>query len=624
MENRDDISSSSSSLNYDGISTLGTKSLKHTSINQAEEFIKDLNKLDNLIGFKQLIGDFEIEIPEEILIETLKLLSDASSFEFYSEITMIRLEAHLRTWMLYKHLNDFVDIHYKMINGLKKGAGNNFKSKGKYKEIFDDDIYIHFQNYNINFLLIHLRDTLLSMSDDETRMDEILRRIKEFFLKFIHISPNDISAKSKDISGTLNIAEILPDLTQVFNYKFPITYWHPTWRELLSIHYLLENLNKFGDYSKLRFYNEIYLFELFWQYIFNLNINQKINQEILHSKKEILEFMNLWMKKEPLAPPNSFLFGILDLVQHLSQRATQIVSLALCYCFGLELLQNSKCNYICFKSLELLFSLSQQKPELLEEIVQDDINKYKESLSTTSRQILEKIIHDVTRKLQFKLKLDQSKELTCPITKQITGDFLILTCGHSISRDAINKWKEVVTIEKRLFVCPFCKNKIELDSTYSLPKNNILDLYKKLEQEDSVCFDKLSEERQIFPNEIYTVEDDLFLKFNQYKTLQKSKFSKLFAQIFQKFQKIQPKFMSTAFIKAAKAEKQKDYSEVVMLLTQVLQLYPKSYSNRCRRAFAFYRLKMYSKAKDDLDTAIQVKPLSYCQDHIISIVDQLA
>ncbi|CAG8726065.1 12754_t:CDS:2, partial [Gigaspora rosea] len=545
MESRDDISSSSSSLNYDEISTLGTKSRKLTYIDQTEEFIKDLNKLDNLIGFKQLVGDFEIELPEEILIKTLKLLSDASSFEFYSEITMIRLEAHLRTWMLtlervyysdivlrleireqlYKHLNDFVDIHYKMINALKNGAGNNF-----------------------------------NMSDNETRMDEILRRIKDFFLKFIHISSNDIGAISKDISGTLIIAEILPDLTQVFNYKFPITYWYPTWRELLSIHYLLENLTKFGDYSKLRFYNEIYLFELFWQYIFNLNINQKTHQEILHSKKEILEFMNLWMKKEPLAPPNSLLFGILDLVQHLSQKATQIVSLALCYCFGLELLQNSKCNYICFKSLELLFSLSQQKPELFEEVIQDDINKYKESLSTTSRQILEKIIHDVTRKLQFKLKLDQSK-LTCPITKQITGDFLILTCGHSISRDAINKWKEVVTIEKRLFVCPFCKNKIDLYSTYSLPKNNILDLYKKLEQEDSVCFDKLSEERQIFPNEIYTVEDDLFLKFNQYKTFQKSKFSKLFAQIFQKFQKIQPKIMLSAFIKAAKAEKQKDYPE---------------------------------------------------------------
>ncbi|RIB09321.1 hypothetical protein C2G38_278215 [Gigaspora rosea] len=554
---------------------------------------------------------------------------------------MIRLEAHLRTWMLtlervyysdivlrleireqlYKHLNDFVDIHYKMINALKNGAGNNFKSKGKYKEIFDDDnIYIYFQNYNINFLLIHLRDTLRSMSDNETRMDEILRRIKDFFLKFIHISSNDIGAISKDISGTLIIAEILPDLTQVFNYKFPITYWYPTWRELLSIHYLLENLTKFGDYSKLRFYNEIYLFELFWQYIFNLNINQKTHQEILHSKKEILEFMNLWMKKEPLAPPNSLLFGILDLVQHLSQKATQIVSLALCYCFGLELLQNSKCNYICFKSLELLFSLSQQKPELFEEVIQDDINKYKESLSTTSRQILEKIIHDVTRKLQFKLKLDQSstksikkvseiksnrklilniiaEELTCPITKQITGDFLILTCGHSISRDAINKWKEVVTIEKRLFVCPFCKNKIDLYSTYSLPKNNILDLYKKLEQEDSVCFDKLSEERQIFPNEIYTVEDDLFLKFNQYKTFQKSKFSKLFAQIFQKFQKIQPKIMLSAFIKAAKAEKQKDYPEVVMLLTQILQLYPKSYSNRCRERLHFIDLKCIQRLK---------------------------
>ncbi|CAG8801194.1 17705_t:CDS:1, partial [Dentiscutata erythropus] len=77
---------------------LDIKSSKSTAINQAEELIKDFSKLDNLIGFKQLVEDFEIELPEEILIKALKLLSDASSFEIHSEKTMICLEIHLRTW----------------------------------------------------------------------------------------------------------------------------------------------------------------------------------------------------------------------------------------------------------------------------------------------------------------------------------------------------------------------------------------------------------------------------------------------------------------------------------------------------------------------------------------------
>ncbi|CAG8799267.1 12689_t:CDS:1, partial [Gigaspora rosea] len=68
------IASSSSSLNYDSIAKLGTKSLKSITINHAEEFIKDFSTLDNLIGFKQLVEDFEVELPEEILIKALKLL----------------------------------------------------------------------------------------------------------------------------------------------------------------------------------------------------------------------------------------------------------------------------------------------------------------------------------------------------------------------------------------------------------------------------------------------------------------------------------------------------------------------------------------------------------------------
>ncbi|CAG8714517.1 3007_t:CDS:1, partial [Scutellospora calospora] len=140
----------------------------------------------------------------------------------------------------------------------------------------------------------------------------------------------------------------------------------------------------------------------------------------------------------------------------------------------LESLQKSKCNNICFKSLELLLSLSYQKPELFEDIVQDEINKYKESLSITSQEIFEKLIYDVTMKLQLNIQLmNQSsltntkekleikvdsnlidiiaEELTCPITKQITGDFVLIACGHSISCYAIEKWKEETAIENRLF-----------------------------------------------------------------------------------------------------------------------------------------------------------------------------
>ncbi|CAG8719357.1 19156_t:CDS:2, partial [Dentiscutata erythropus] len=578
----DNIPTSSSLLNYDSISRSNIKSSKSTAIDHAEEFAKDFSKLDNLIGFKQLVEDFEIELPEEILIKALKLLSDASSFEIHLEKTMIRLEIHLRTWMsalekvcyspvvlgyeireyLYIHLSDFVDFHHRMTNAFRQGVGNSFKSKGKSKEMpNNNNIYMHFQNYNIDFLLMHLRDTLHSMRDDETCMDEILRRIKDFLLAFIRISPKAVGAAAGNFSGALGIAEVLPNLAQVFKFKYPITYWYPTWRELLSIHYLLENLAKDEDYNKLRFYNETYLLELLWQCIFDLSINQKAQNEILNNQNEILEFMNLWTKKEPTAPPNSLWFGTLDLTLHLSQKTTQVVSLALCYYLALESLQNSKCNYICFKSLELLLSLSYQKPELFNDIVKDDINKYKESLSTTSQQILEKIIHDVDQKLQLNLKFMKLKE-----NSEIKSD------------------RKLINIIADELTCPITKQITEQEG----------------------YFNKLSEERQILPNKIYMVEDNLFLKFNKHKIFQGSILPKFSTPI---FQKVQPKIMLPAFNKAAKADLQGDYEAVIMWLTQVLQLYPKSYSIRCRRAFASYKLKMYSKAKDDLDIAIQLRPL---------------
>ncbi|CAG8636291.1 15777_t:CDS:2, partial [Gigaspora margarita] len=599
--------SSSSPSNYKPYE----KDSKLASINQAEEFMKDFSKLTNLDGFKQLIEDFEKELTEDILIKALELLSDISFFKYHSKETMIRLEVHLRTWMvtlerlcylpvvlgreireqLYSRLSDFIKFHHNMTNVFKQGVNDGFKSKSKSKEISvnNEDLYVHFQNYNINFLLIHLRDTLHSMRDDEIRTDEVLRRTRDLFLTVIQISPKVADTALGNVSSAFGFNEIFRNLSKVFNFKYSITYWYTTWRELLSIHYLLENLTKDNDYSKLRFYNEIYLLELLWQCIFTLSIDQADQKEILDNQNKILEFLNFWTKKEPIALPNSLWFGCLDIAQRLSQKTEQLVSLALCYYLGLESLQKSKCNYICFKSLELLLSLSYKKPELFEDIISDDISKYKESLSIISQNNFETIAHDVTQKLQLntqlmeqssfmdikeKSKINSDKlildiiadELTCPITKQITGDFSILSCGHSFSSYAINKWKEIAAIENRLFECPLCKNEIELKSIYNLPKIKILEgLYDKLEQ--AGYLDKLSEERQKTSNEIHIIEDDLFLKFNKYKIFQTPFLSKLSLPI---FQNIQPKSTIPAFMKAAKAEQQGDHAEVIIWLTQVL------------------------------------------------------
>ncbi|CAG8824718.1 12904_t:CDS:1, partial [Gigaspora margarita] len=84
--------SSSSSSNY----KLYEKDSELASINQAEEVMKEFCTLTNLDGFKQLFEDFEKELPEDVLIKALELLSNISFFKYHSKVTMMRLEVYLR------------------------------------------------------------------------------------------------------------------------------------------------------------------------------------------------------------------------------------------------------------------------------------------------------------------------------------------------------------------------------------------------------------------------------------------------------------------------------------------------------------------------------------------------
>ncbi|CAG8793119.1 13341_t:CDS:1, partial [Gigaspora margarita] len=72
--------------------------------------------------------------------------------------------------------------------------------------------------------------------------------------------------------------------------------------------------------------------------------------------------------------------------------------------------------------------------------------------------------------------------------------------------------------------------------------------------------------------------------------------------------KVRPKILHPALNKATKAEKQGDYTTALVWLNKFIQIYPESYSALCRKAFASWKLKSYSKALKDLAMAIQLKP----------------
>ncbi|CAG8753160.1 16425_t:CDS:1, partial [Racocetra fulgida] len=458
-------------------------------IDRAKDFMKDFSEPSNLIGFKLLIEDPDVKFPAELLVDALLLLSNSSSFECSIGNTIPHLELHLRTWVavletvfyssivltreirekLYSNLNSFVDIHHQ-ISKVCHDNDRSYTPKGIYDT---DDNYESFPNFNINFLLLHLRDTLYIMRDDETYFDEFLKCVKKDLLTFVRDIPKT-SNGFRDIPttfGKLFVSGTIPRFTDVFRLKYPINYWYQIWRELLFVHYSLKILAQERDYNILQFYNEAYILESLWHYAFNENYEKPTYSDvltILNDRNEFYEFSNLWTGEEPITLSNILWFGILDLAQDLSYKTIQPSSLAFCYYLGLESLQKSQGCFIQFKSLELLLSLSYREPDWFEDMVQVEIENFIEALPTDAQKNFINLIRDVKKKLNLDNEFlnqfitDNSKgqsatktnssdknlnfllkiiaeNFTCPITGQITGDFLILSCcGISVSYYAIN------------------------------------------------------------------------------------------------------------------------------------------------------------------------------------------
>ncbi|CAG8455302.1 217_t:CDS:2, partial [Scutellospora calospora] len=611
-------------------------------IDYAKRFMKNFNEPSNLIGFKLLVEDPEIKFPTKLLVDALLLLSDSSSFECYIGNTIPHLELRLRTWFavlekvvysptvltreirekLRSNLDRFINIHYQITMVFSQKNDHSYKP-GEIDSTNDTDII--FPNYNINFLLFHLRDTLNFIRDDEFYFDEFLRCVKEGLIELIRATPR-ISNTSRNIPvalGELFVSGTMPRFINFLRIKCPVDYWYPTWRELLIVHYSLKTLAQDVNFNILQFYNEAYLLESLWQHTFNESYKQSTNIDILAILNDQSKFSSLWISDEPTTLPNMLWFGVLDLAQNLSYKTIQPTSLALCYYLGLESLQKSQNYFIQFKSLELLLSLSFREPDWFEYMVQEEIEKFIEALPIDARQNFKNLIRDINKKIKLdnefieQLNIVNNKEksvvknnlpdknlfslleiisenFTCPITGQITDDFLILACcGYSVSYHAIDKWKKISALENKLFECPFCRTEINQKSLYNLMQNAIVkSLHGRLKEAGL-------EKREILTHKNCLMDDGLFLKTNKMHMCRIHLSSKLPISI---SRKTCPKTLHPAFNKAAKAEQQNDYAATIIWLTQVLQFYPKSYSVQCRRAFASWKLGLYLQALEDLET----------------------
>src|SRR6266498_1658583 len=79
---------------------------------------------------------------------------------------------------LYNVLTEFNNIHHNITVAMEQGLHKTWRGKLQHLNVVDVELPCGSvqRNYNIDFLLIHLRDTLHSLSDDETKFREGWRR----------------------------------------------------------------------------------------------------------------------------------------------------------------------------------------------------------------------------------------------------------------------------------------------------------------------------------------------------------------------------------------------------------------------------------------------------------------
>jgi hypothetical protein len=116
---------------------------------------------------------------------------------------------------------------------MQEGIDNNYRSDfNQYNQLQGNKGYdnnINKRNHNIDFLLIHLRDTLHSLRDDETWFQEIIRRTKELLKALLNIIPGVLSTIAPGVTLPNDNCSILSMLTQLrkgLNIKYPVASYY--------------------------------------------------------------------------------------------------------------------------------------------------------------------------------------------------------------------------------------------------------------------------------------------------------------------------------------------------------------------------------------------------------------
>ncbi|CAG8633922.1 759_t:CDS:2 [Funneliformis caledonium] len=626
---------------------------------KAKELITRLNETKVLYTLKLLFENQQHQFSSQVLVDSLENFANPLLFNHHSKEIMTRLEFHLRAWAavleqicfsqivlckvlrdkIYNSLAKFAEFHRKNIQVVEEGF-NSIKPKFILSNQQYDEVNkrIKKHNYNIDFLLIHLRDTLHSLRDDETWFQEILRRTKELLKTVLNIAPGITSNVAPGVAlpnDNCSILSMLTQLRQGLSFKYPVANYYIDWRIMLIIQHNIFIWSESDEKIIGRKFGERILMEYLWSYS-EREWNNVVDKSILDSQTKLDEVSNKLIKNlrntgsflndlagnEPLALPDMLWFGILDLAQNLIQKSSQPTIYGLCYYLAIETLNKAPNSFIQFKAIEILLYLQNINESF--SIIKLDFDEYAQKLyennSVDSLESFQNLLEFVKEKCHEDIGKGKEKcfdqntyfkqveildsfniidvianEMTCIISHEPEDHLCILKCQHVTSLNNLNKLKQKE--------CPICREKFENSDIRFLLQNTIYkNLYSRFIDAGHVLPQiELKHSDRITDNQH---EDDSDNSEVDHILIKKKKYIKEF-----KFNTniLQPKKRRPAYQNVIKELTDKNYDIAISSCQEYLRVYHKSYTMKCILAYAYRCINNYEQALSYLNDAIRLK-----------------
>ncbi|CAB5189584.1 unnamed protein product [Rhizophagus irregularis] len=618
---------------------------------KVEKLIKALTETKYLYALKSLFENLQISFFSQTLINSLKALSDPISFNNYSKECAPRLELHLRTWIIVLERICFSPIVLKKVL-----RDELYDSLSKFAEIYHNITQVTqnqvMRNYNIDFLLIHLRDTLHSLHHNSIAFQELLRRVKDLLRNTLNIIPSKVT-----ISNDNNFLLMLTQLCQSISFKYSVASYYVDWKIMLTIQHNLFNWSEGSEKIISRKFGEMILMEYLWNYLerewtnkYILDSQTEFDEVLIKLSKELEDsdsLLNEPTKNEILTLPDTLWFGLLDLAQNLIQKSTRKSTYGLCYYLAIESLNRAPNDFIQFKAIEILLHLHNINNELFS-MIEHDLDQYIQKLnkinvtdSSEKFQILLKFIKEKCFKdfniLNDKMKKEKGKsleqnvpkqeqkkndinildfiaiEMTCSISKEPTDQLCFLKCQHMISLNNLNKFKQ--NNNSKDLKCPECREIIEENDIRYLSQQVIYkNLYSYFFEAGFILPSIESDSNHDNTNSDNSADEeeaDIMLN-KKMKVIREIKEIKLNSRLLQLM--FQSKKQNPAYQNVIKELEEKNYEQAILKCKEYVEKFPKTYTMRCILAYAYRNIHYYEKANLYLNEAIKLKkknPIAY-------------